>query len=167
MSYFFYFSFFLGKSLKISSICSSSFYCSEIIQTSIFLGVVKITPAHDPVDFEVAKRHNLNLLPVINEDGKIGAEHGEFAALKRFEARKLVLEKLKVLNLLRGIENHKMILPICTRSKDVIEYLLKPQWFIDCKKMAEKAFLAVKTGHLKIDPPNFEKNWFTWLENIR
>lgn len=87
--------------------------------------------------------------------------------MKRFDARKLIIEKLKELQLFDRIESHSMILPICTRSKDVIEPLLKPQWYIDCKLMAQDAVNVVRNKELQIIPESFEKVWFQWMENHR
>lgn len=87
--------------------------------------------------------------------------------MKRFDARNAILSKLETLDLLRGRQDHEMIVPICSRSKDVVEFLVKPQWFLKCKEIAERAAEDVKEGRLLIEPKQFEKTWFNWLENIR
>lgn len=130
-------------------------------------GAVKITPAHDPIDFEVGKRHNLHHLQIIDEKGVLNDICGEYSGLLRFEARKAILQELGRLDLLRGREDHVMSVPMCSRSKDIIEFLIKPQWFIKCEEMARRAIDDVKSGRLVIEPRHFEKNWFNWLENIR
>lgn len=125
-----------------------------------------MTPGHDPTDFEVGKRHSLKTLQVINEAGEMVLTK-LFDGQKRFDARLAVVNKLDEMKLLRSIDDHSMTIPICSRSKDVIEYLIKPQWFVDCHKMADRACSDVKEGRLKIEPELFEKVWFSWLENIR
>ncbi|KAF5299665.1 hypothetical protein FQA39_LY11460 [Lamprigera yunnana] len=130
-------------------------------------GAVKITPAHDPTDFEVGKRHGLNSLQIIDKKGNLTEVTGKFSGVSRFHARNIILNELQKLNLLRGRQDHQMSVPICGRSRDVVEFLIKPQWFIKMREMANKAADAVKEGKLKIDPPHFEKTWLSWLENIR
>lgn len=130
-------------------------------------GAVKITPAHDKNDFEVGKRHGLNSVQVINEKGFIVDGFEEFSGLPRFIARDKVLHRLAELELYRGSDFHKMVLPICSRSKDIIEFLLRPQWFVKCDEMSKKAVNAVQSGQLKIHPQNFEKEWYRWLNNSR
>lgn len=130
-------------------------------------GAVKVTPAHDPVDFEAGKRHNLPTLQVIDDRGNLTANCGTYAGLPRFRARSVVLDELARYGLLRGSRDYPMAVPICSRSKDVVEYLVRPQWFVNCQRMAEEALEDVRSGRLTIVPAQFEKNWFHWLENIR
>ncbi|CAB3364467.1 Hypothetical predicted protein [Cloeon dipterum] len=140
----------------------------DFVDPKFGTGVVKITPAHDGTDFEVGKRHGLEFLTVFSNEGKILPLGGSFDGLKRFDARKEVRKYLDSLGLIRGtsaVPNSKI--PICSRSSDVIEIMLKPQWFINCKEMAVEAMKSVETGELVIDPPAFNKVWFSWLENIR
>ncbi|XP_018564087.1 valine--tRNA ligase-like [Anoplophora glabripennis] len=130
-------------------------------------GAVKITPAHDQTDFEVAKRHGLKHLQVIDETGNLTAACGDFSGLRRFDARDVVMTQLDNLGLLRGRQHHAMMVPICSRSGDVVEFLARPQWFVRCQEMATKAVQDVREGRLTIEPSHFEKTWFNWLENIR
>lgn len=130
-------------------------------------GAVKVTPGHDRDDFEVGKRHGLKILSVINERGNLSAACGEFSGVPRFDGRNIIVGELDRLNLLRGRQHHEMIVPICSRSRDVIEFLVKPQWFVKCQEMARRAVKDVDAGNLSIDPPHFKKIWFNWLENIR
>ncbi|XP_055376738.1 valine--tRNA ligase [Condylostylus longicornis] len=131
-------------------------------------GAVKITPAHDKIDFEIAERHNLNTqMSVFTEEGKINSSYEEFSNLPRFEARDKILKDLSNLGLLKGMKDHKMILPMCSRSKDVVEYMLRPQWFLKCQDMAKEAIKAVEIGKIKIHPRNFENEWFKWLQNSK
>ncbi|CAH1961894.1 unnamed protein product [Acanthoscelides obtectus] len=137
----------------------------EFVDPQFGTGAVKITPAHDQSDFEVSKRHQLQSLKVIDETGCL--TYGEFQGIPRFQARTIIVDRLAEMGLMRGKESHPMTVPICSRSKDVIELLVKPQWFINCRDMATLAVSAVKEGELKIHPKRFEKTWFAWLENIR
>lgn len=138
----------------------------EFVDMNFGTGIVKITPGHDHDDFEVGKRHNLQVLSVLDEKGRM-INCGEFDHLDRFDAKEKVLSALESLGLLRGRKDHAMSLPICSRSKDVVELLMKPQWFIDCRKMAQIALENVQKGNIHIEPKRFEKTWETWLENIR
>ncbi|XP_018319909.1 valine--tRNA ligase isoform X2 [Agrilus planipennis] len=139
----------------------------ESVDPQFGTGAVKITPAHDPVDFETGRRHNLPVLQIIDEKGSLSKSCGQFSGLPRFRARDAIIEELDRLNLLRGRQGHDMTVPLCSRSKDVIEFLVKPQWFLRCSRMAEKAAEAVRNGQLEIQPLQYEKTWFTWLNNIR
>ncbi|KAF7391781.1 hypothetical protein HZH68_011324 [Vespula germanica] len=130
-------------------------------------GAVKITPAHDHLDYKIAKDHGLEIIDTIDEHGNIITNNANYKGLPRFLARDKMLNELTNRGLLRGIESHKMTLPRCSRSGDIIEYLLKEQWFVRCKDMAQKALQAVKDGSLKIDPNIYESLWYNWLENIR
>mmetsp|Transcript_11473 Transcript_11473/g.29318 ORF Transcript_11473/g.29318 Transcript_11473/m.29318 type:complete len:1087 (+) Transcript_11473:104-3364(+) len=130
-------------------------------------GAVKITPAHDPNDWECGKRHDLPFVTVIDQTGLISPGCGEFSGMKRYDARVAVEKKLTALGLFRGKKDNPMVVPICSRSKDIIEPLAIPQWFCDCTDMAAKAVDAVREGRLKIVPEHHKKIWYNWLENIR
>ncbi|KAJ9585757.1 hypothetical protein L9F63_002452, partial [Diploptera punctata] len=141
--------------------------CDEFVDPDFGTGAVKITPAHNSVDFEVGKKHGLKTIPIITEQGHLNAMCGKFAGVRRFDARKLIMQELESLGMLRGKRSHSMQIPLCSRSGDVVEQLLKPQWFVDCQKMAEKSMEAVQNGDLTLDPVSFEKTWFIWLNDIR
>ena len=130
-------------------------------------GAVKITPAHDPNDFECGKRHGLVMINILTEAGKINHNGGKFEGMMRYDARWHVLKELEALGLYRGKDPNPMVLGICQRSGDVVEPLLKPQWWVDCSEMAKKSCEAVKSGTLQIIPSSQEKTWFNWLENIQ
>ncbi|KAK0095995.1 hypothetical protein PV326_006831 [Microctonus aethiopoides] len=130
-------------------------------------GAVKITPTHDHNDYEVGKRHNLSFITIFDEAGTIIGDCGQFTGMKRFHARKAVLEALKQKNLLIEIKDNTMVVPICSRSKDVVEPMIKPQWYIKCDEMAANAINAVKTGELKIIPEQHKKTWYHWMDGIR
>ncbi|KAJ8975898.1 hypothetical protein NQ317_011369 [Molorchus minor] len=138
-----------------------------LILNKPYLRAVKITPAHDQADFEAGKRHNLKTLQVIDEGGNLTPSCGEFSGLPRFDARDIITSHLDKLGLFRGRQAHPMIVPICSRSRDVVELLVRPQWFVKCDEMAARALEDVKKGRLSIEPEHFEKTWFNWLENIR
>ncbi|XP_004527056.1 valine--tRNA ligase isoform X1 [Ceratitis capitata] len=127
-------------------------------------GAVKITPAHDRNDYDMAKDHLLEPIQVFTEQGTITDQFDGFKGLPRFVARQLILDKLANLELLGAAKPHAMVLPICSRSKDVVEYMLRPQWFLHCKPLAEAAISEVRSGRLKIQPENFELDWYRWLE---
>ncbi|KAK3912795.1 Valine--tRNA ligase [Frankliniella fusca] len=141
--------------------------CDTYVDREFGTGAVKITPAHDHNDYEIGKRHNLPFINIIDEDGNITGDCGEFTGMKRFEARKAVVSKLKDLGLYRDTVDNPMVVPICSRSKDVVEPLIKPQWYLKCDDMARKAIDAVNSGELKIIPEQQTKIWFHWMENIR
>ncbi|EDW73266.1 uncharacterized protein Dwil_GK17459 [Drosophila willistoni] len=130
-------------------------------------GAVKITPAHDKFDFELAGRHNLELRPVFTDDGLIVDTYPEFKDKPRFDARNMIVDRLDELDLLREVRAHTMQLPICSRSRDVIEYMIVPQWFLKTKTMAEAALSELYSGRLQIMPPNFELEWDRWLQDSR
>ncbi|CAG9801397.1 unnamed protein product [Chironomus riparius] len=139
----------------------------ESVDPNFGTGAVKVTPSHDKNDFEMGKRHKLPNINVINENGSIADNFLHFSGLPRFEAREVILNDLANLQLLRGSKSHNMVLPICSRSKDIVEFLIKPQWYVKCKELSSKAVNAVETGDIKIIPNIFEKEWYKWLTNCR
>lgn len=141
--------------------------CDEFVDINFGTGAVKITPAHDHNDYEVGKRHNLPFINIIDDGGIITENCGQFSGMKRFEARKAVLKALQDNGLYRETKDNPMVVPICNRSKDIVEPLLKVQWFLNCTDMAQKAAQAVRNGSLKIIPALHVKTWYHWLENIR
>jgi len=130
-------------------------------------GVVKITPAHDPNDFEVGLRHNLEVINVMNEDATINENGGKYAGLDRFEARRQVVEDLKALGLLVQVKPHNHNVGACYRCDTIIEPRVSWQWFVKMKPLAEPAIEAVKNGTIKFVPERFSKIYFNWMENIQ
>ena len=128
-------------------------------------GVVKITPAHDPNDYEMALRHNLPLLNIMTPDGKIA--EGEFVSLTMQEARFAVAKTIKELGLMEKIEPHRHRVGVSYRSKAVIEPYLSKQWFVKMAPFKEKLIAAVKQGKVKIIPKDWETTYFHWIENLR
>ncbi|CAI2293634.1 unnamed protein product [Caenorhabditis sp. 36 PRJEB53466] len=142
-------------------------FADSFVEMEFGTGAVKITPAHDHNDYEVGIRQNLPFHNCITDDGAISAGCGQFSGMKRFEARAAVIEALKEKGLYRGKEDNPMVVPTCSRSKDVIEPILKPQWYVKCTHMAEKAVAAVASGELQIIPEFHKATWNRWLESSR
>ena len=130
-------------------------------------GGLKVTPAHDPNDFELAKRHNLPEIKVIGDDGNMTDAAGVFHGMDRFACRKAVVDALKTGGYLEKIEDHKHAVGHCYRCKSVVEPNLSRQWFVKAKPLAEKAMAAVKDGRTNIIPATWENTYFDWLNNIR
>ncbi len=130
-------------------------------------GAVKITPAHDPNDFEVGRRHKLAEIDVMNDDGKMNAAAGVYAGMDRFEARKKIVEDLKALGLLEKITEHTNAIGLCERSKTIVEPRASTQWFCKMKSLAEPAIAAVERGEIQIVPDNRREEYFNWMKNIR
>lgn len=141
--------------------------CDEMVEMDFGTGAVKITPAHDPNDYEVGKRHNLPFITIFDDDGLIIGDYGEFTGMKRFDCRRVILERLKELQLYKETKNNPMVIPTCSRSKDVVEPLIKPQWYVKCDEMAASATEVVRSGQLKIIPEQHEKTWYHWMDGIR
>ncbi|XP_074470390.1 valine--tRNA ligase, mitochondrial [Sebastes fasciatus] len=139
----------------------------SMVDMELGTGAVKVTPAHDRTDFLLSQRHSLPRLTVIGGDGTMTPLCGQWLqGVKRFDARQLVVDALVEKKLFRGKKSHAMTLPVCSRSGDVIEPLLKKQWFVSCDEMAKKAIQAVEDGQLEIMPPYYTKTWRNWLSNI-
>ena len=130
-------------------------------------GVVKITPAHDPNDFEVGKRHNLPVINILNDDATINKNGGKFEGMDRYEARKAIVEELDQMGLLVKIEDHVHNVGTHDRCKTTIEPMVKDQWFVKMDELIKPAREAVKNGEIKLIPERMEKNYFNWTDNIR
>ncbi|MBZ2183871.1 MAG: valine--tRNA ligase [Bryobacter sp.] len=130
-------------------------------------GVVKVTPAHDPNDFEAGQRHKLPSIQVIGEDARINANGGSYAGLERYEARKKIIDDLKALGLLDRIEPHRLSAGKCERCQTVVEPLVSKQWFVNMKPLADKAIAAVEQGRTTIEPEQSRTVFFHWMRNIR
>ncbi len=130
-------------------------------------GALKITPAHDPNDFEVGRAHNLASIKVIGDDGKMTADAGKYEGMDRFECRKAVLADLEALGLLVKVEAHDHAVGHCYRCHTVVEPNLSKQWFVKAGPLAETALAAVKDGRTRIVPEKWENDYYKWLENIR
>lgn len=141
--------------------------CDDFVEMGFGTGAVKITPAHDPNDYEVGKRHQLPFITIFTDDGFICGDYGEFTGMKRFDARKAVLAALQAKGLYKETVDNPMVVPICSRSKDIVEPLIKPQWYVKCDDMAKNATEAVRSGELKIIPETHAKTWYHWMDGIR
>lgn len=130
-------------------------------------GVVKITPAHDPNDFEVGLRHNLPVVTILTEDAHMNENAGVYAGLDRYEARKRIVADLDGRGLLLKTEPHKHNVGTCYRCKTTVEPRVSFQWFVRMKPLAEPAIAAVRKKETKFVPERFEKTYFNWMENIR
>ncbi len=129
-------------------------------------GALKITPAHDFNDFEVARRHGLDLLQVINEDGIMGEAAGPYAGLDRYSCRKRIVKELEKGGYLVKLESHKHRVGHCYRCQSVVEPMLSLQWFVATRPLADQAIAAVREGKTQIIPAKWEKDYFIWLENL-
>jgi valyl-tRNA synthetase len=130
-------------------------------------GVVKITPAHDPNDYEIGLRHNLPMINIMTPDGKINENGGEFCGLSMQEARKAVVERLKSLNLIEKIEPHKNRVGISYRSKAVIEPYLSKQWFVRLSQFKSILIQVIKEKKVNLIPDSFESTYLHWIQNLR
>ncbi|OPX25471.1 MAG: valine--tRNA ligase [Candidatus Cloacimonas sp. 4484_140] len=140
----------------------------EFVDKEFGTGCVKVTPAHDPNDFEMAMRHDLPKITIINENGIMNENAGaEYAGMDRFECREKVIMDLKEKKLLVKIEDYQHSVGHCYRCKIVIEPYLSNQWFVKMKPLAEKAMQVIEEGKITIHPPRYKKVFFNWLENIR
>jgi len=130
-------------------------------------GAVKITPSHDPNDFEVGRRHKLPQIDVMTDDGKMNAVTGVYQDMDRFEARGKIVEDLKALGLMERVTDHTSAIGLCERSKTIVEPRASTQWFCRMKPMAESAIAAVERGEILIVPENRREEYFNWMRNIR
>jgi valyl-tRNA synthetase len=130
-------------------------------------GVVKITPAHDPNDFEVGKRHNLPVINIMNDDATINENGGKFVGMDRYEARKAIVKELDEMGLLVKIEDYNHNVGTHDRCKTTIEPLVKQQWFVKMDELIKPAVEAVKNGDIKLIPERMDKTYFNWTDNIK
>ena len=139
----------------------------DYVEMDFGTGVVKITPAHDPNDFEVGLRHNLPVIDVMTDDAKIVADYPKYAGMDRFEARKAIVADLEAEGALVKVEDYTHNVGTCYRCGSTVEPKVSKQWFVDMKPLAIPAIEAVKKGETKFVPQRFEKVYFHWLENIK
>ncbi|MGA2911789.1 MAG: valine--tRNA ligase [Candidatus Levyibacteriota bacterium] len=158
----------VGKSIKLPLTGREiKIIADESVDLEFGTGAVKVTPAHDPNDYELGQKHQLEQISVIGFDGKMTKETGEFAGLYGKQARIKVVEKLSELGLLEKEENITHQVPVCYKCKNPIEPLLMDQWFVKMQPLAEPAIEAVKKKAIRIYPQSFEKLYLQFLENIR
>lgn len=130
-------------------------------------GAVKITPAHDPNDYEVGVRHKLDFINILNDDGTLNENAGSFKGMKRFHARRAVIEALTEKGLYVETKDNPMAVPICSRSGDIVEPIIKPQWWVDCKPLAKQAVEAVEKQNMIIVPDLSKREFYKWMETIQ
>lgn len=130
-------------------------------------GALKITPAHDPVDFELGKKHGLDSVNILNTDGTLNANAGPYQGMDRFAARKKIVEDLKAAGILLDVKEHTHSVGHCYRCDTVVEPYCSDQWFVKMKPLAEPAIRAVESGHTKFHPERWSKTYMEWMTNIR
>ena len=139
----------------------------ELADPEFGTGVVKVTPAHDPNDFEAGKRHDLEFITVMDEQARMNEKAGEFAGLDRFEARKQIVKRLDDQGLIEKIEDYTNNIGSCQRCKSIVEPRVSTQWFVRTKPLAEPSIKAVEAGDIEIIPDQWRRNYFEWMRNIR
>ena len=139
----------------------------DYVEMEFGTGVVKITPAHDPNDFEVGLRHNLEVINVMTDDAKITEDYPQYAGMDRYEARKAIVKDLEAEGALVKIEDYSHNVGTCYRCHTTVEPRVSKQWFVKMEELAKPAIEAVKNGDTKFVPPHFDKTYYHWLENIR
>jgi valyl-tRNA synthetase len=139
-----------------------------LVDMNFGTGAVKVTPAHDPNDFKCGERNNLEFITIFTDDGLLNDNAGPlFAGKKRFDVREEIIIELTKLGLYKGKAANKMAIGFCSRSKDIIEPIIKPQWWVNCKDLAAKSVEAVRSKELELIPSEFDRVWYQWLENIQ
>ena len=158
----------VGKMLKLP-LCDRQIpiVADEYVDKEFGTGAVKITPAHDPNDFEVGRRHDLPVINVMNDDATINENGGRYEGMERYEARKAIVKDLEEQGYLVKIKEHEHNVGTHDRCKATIEPMVKPQWFVKMDVLAKPAIEAVKNGDIKFVPERYTKTYLHWLENIR
>ncbi|SFT48902.1 valyl-tRNA synthetase [Selenomonas sp. GACV-9] len=142
-------------------------FADEYVDKSFGTGAVKVTPAHDPNDFEMGQRHHLEEIKVISNTGKMMEGAGKYEGMDRYECRKALVKELEELGVLVSVEEHEHAVGHCSRCHSTIEPLVSKQWFVKMESLAEPAIEAVKSGKIQFVPERFSKTYIQWLENIR
>ena len=158
----------VGKMLELP-LCGRQIpiVADEYVDKEFGTGAVKITPAHDPNDFEVGRRHGLPVINVMNDDATINENGGRYEGMERYEARKAIVKDLEEQGYLVKIKEHEHNVGTHDRCKATIEPMVKPQWFVKMDELAKPAIEAVKNGDIKFVPERYTKTYLHWLENIR
>jgi valyl-tRNA synthetase len=161
---------YVGKELEIPSVEGTirmKVVADSAVDPKFGTGVIKVTPAHDPTDFEIGRRHGLEVRQVIGFDGKMNQRAGKYAGLDRFEARQRIVEDMKALGLIEKAEPYQHRVGTCYRCKTVVEPLVSKQWYVRMKPLAERAAKAVRDGRTRIAPRTWLKTYYWWLDNVR
>lgn len=158
----------VGKSV-ILPLCNREIpvVVDSYVEKDFGTGVVKITPAHDPNDFEVGKRHNLPVIRVMDDNARMNENALEYKGMDRYEARQKIIEDLDKAGLLEKIEAHKHNVGVCYRCNTVIEPIISKQWFVKMEPLAKPANASVRGGEVKFVPDRFSKNYFSWMDNVK
>lgn len=158
----------VGKTVKVPFVDREiPIIADEYVEKDFGTGVVKITPAHDPNDFEVGKRHNLPEINIMNDDATINENGGKFAGMDRYAARAEIVKELDEMGLLVRIEDYTHNVGTHDRCKTVIEPMIKKQWFVKMDDLIKPAAAAVRNKDIKLVPERLEKTYFNWTDNIR
>ncbi len=158
----------IGKTVKVPFVDREiPIVADNYVDKEFGTGVVKITPAHDPNDFEVGKRHNLPEINIMNDDATINQNGGKFAGMDRYEARKQIVKEMDEMGLLVKVEDYSHNVGTHDRCKTTIEPLIKQQWFVKMDELIQPAIEAVKSGDIELVPERMEKTYFNWTDNIR
>jgi valyl-tRNA synthetase len=161
---------YVGKELEVPSVEGTirmKVVADAAVDPKFGTGVIKVTPAHDPTDFEIGRRHGLEIRQVIGFDGKMNQRAGKYAGLDRFETRRRIVEDMTALGLIEKIEPYQHRVGTCYRCKTVVEPLVSKQWYVRMKPLAERAGKAVRDGRTRIVPRTWLKTYHWWLDNIR
>ena len=158
----------VGKTVKVPFVDREiPIVADSYVERDFGTGVVKITPAHDPNDFEVGKRNNLPEINIMNDDATINANGGKFQGMDRYEARKQIVKELEEMGLLVKVEDHSHNVGTHDRCKTTIEPLIKQQWFVKMDELIKPAVEAVKNGDITLIPERMDKTYFNWTDNIK
>lgn len=149
----------LGRKIKVVG--------DSFVEKEFGTGAVKVTPAHDPNDFEIGKRHSLQQINILNPDATMNENAGHYQGLDRYECRKKLIEDLKALGLLMKREEYSYAVGHCYRCNTIVEPYLSQQWFVQMKDLAKSAIEAVKSDKVEFIPKSWEKTYFEWMENIK
>lgn len=139
----------------------------EYVDREFGTGALKITPGHDPNDYEIGQRHNLPVINILNPDATLNANAGRYAGLDRFEARKRLWADMEAAGMVLKVEPHRHAVPRSQRGGEIVEPMISTQWFVKIKPLAEKALAAVREGRIRIVPEHFERVYIHWMENIQ
>ncbi len=158
----------VGKTVKLPFVDREiPIIADSYVDKEFGTGVVKITPAHDPNDFQVGQRHNLPLINIMNDDATINENGGKFAGMDRYAARKQIVEELDAMGLLVEVEDYSHNVGTHDRCKTTVEPLVKQQWFVKMDELIKPAADAVRNGEIKLVPERMDKAYFNWTDNIR
>jgi valyl-tRNA synthetase len=161
---------YVGTTMEVPSVegtITLQVVADDAVDPKFGTGVIKVTPGHDPVDFEIGRRHHLPSRTVIGFDGRMTALAGKYAGLDRFECRRRIVEDMKALGLIERVEPYRHAVGVCYRCKTVVEPLISKQWYVRTKPLAEPAIKAVRSGRIKIIPRGWTKTYYHWMDNIR